>query len=94
MNTSRVYKGIEFVRISDLPEDQQIQLKNIDSSDLIIKIRTETELLTDCLMYKDYQHWFTSIYTKMSPVVEDVTPPKTTKLNLLTRLIHRLLPNT
>ncbi|TRX58376.1 hypothetical protein FNH22_13585 [Fulvivirga sp. M361] len=94
MNKSLIYKGIEFVRISDLPEDQQTQIRNIVSADLVIKIKTDTELFSDCLLYKDYKHWFESIYTRMSPAEEEPSSKKPRKIGLLARLIHRLLPNT
>ncbi|MGE0770389.1 MAG: hypothetical protein AB7K37_01670 [Cyclobacteriaceae bacterium] len=52
-----IYKGIEFVRISSLPEDQKQLIKSTLSSDKIIKILKENVLLNDCIQYQDYVQW-------------------------------------
>ncbi|MEM6361196.1 MAG: hypothetical protein AAF149_07355 [Bacteroidota bacterium] len=93
MQKARVYKGIHYVRISDLPEEQQIQIKNIESRNLIIKILTESELMSDCITYDDYRKWYQNIYTQVSPIeVEVANEPQ--KVSFMQWLKHRLLPNT
>ena len=52
------YKGIEFVRISSLPEDQKKVIWSSFKTQKIIKILRGNELLNDCLRYEDYQDWF------------------------------------
>ncbi|MEQ8362056.1 MAG: hypothetical protein RH948_04250 [Cyclobacteriaceae bacterium] len=52
------YKGIEFIRISKLPEEQRKQIVQALPSDNIIKILRESELLTDCVQFKHYEAWF------------------------------------
>ncbi len=97
MQKARIYKGIEFIRISDLPEDQQDQIKQMDTVDLVIKILTEEGLLSDCVSYKDYVHWYSNIYTKVSPALEEKmeeTKPEPTKVSFLNRLKNGLLPDT
>ena len=94
MEQARTYKGIEFIRISELPQDQQEQIRNIVSTDLVIKIKTDSELMSDCIVYNDYVKWYSSIYTKMSPAAEDPVQSKPARAKLLTRLKHRLLPDT
>ena len=94
MEKARVYKGIEFVRISNLPKDQQDQIKNIVSPDLVIKIKTDKELLPDCIVYSDYVKWYANIYTKVSPVENGPVQPSTTKATFLSRIKHKLLPDT
>lgn len=93
MENARSYKGIEYIRISDLPRDQQDQVRNIVSVDLVIKIKTDTTLLPDCILYKDYVKWYETIYTKMSPAESGALPPGPPKVNFLSRLMHKLLPN-
>ena len=56
------YKGIEFVRLSRLPEDQKVLLLQSLTSDKIIKILRENELLTDCVQYKHYEAWYGKLY--------------------------------
>jgi hypothetical protein len=55
------YKGIEFVRISSLPEDQKKAFWNSFDRHKIIKIMRNQELLNDCIQYNDYQEWFNRI---------------------------------
>jgi hypothetical protein len=52
------YKGIEFVRISSLPESQRILLKQSFDKSKIIKILKDDSLLSDCVVYSDYAEWF------------------------------------
>ncbi len=52
------YKGIEFVRLSRLPEVQKALIVKALPSDCIIKILRENELLTDCIQYKHYDAWY------------------------------------
>lgn len=51
------YKGIEFVRISSLPEDQKQAFWDSFDRHKIIKIMRNQELLNDCIQYSDYQAW-------------------------------------
>lgn len=94
MHKAKVYKGIHYVRVSDLPEDQQVQIKHIESKDLIIKILTESELMSDCITYQDYQNWYQNIYTRVSPAEVDEVAKDPQKVSFMQRLKHRLLPNT
>ena len=94
MQKAKVYKGIYYIRISELPEDQQVQIKNIDSKDLIIKILTDTELMSDCVAYADYQSWFQNIYTRVSPAQEEEKVQEPQKASVFRKLKHRLLPDT
>lgn len=52
------YRGIKFVRISSLPEDQKSVIWNSISSQNVIKILRGQELLNDCIRYEDYQEWY------------------------------------
>lgn len=56
------YKGIEFVRLSKLPEEQKALLVQALPSDHIIKILRENELLTDCVQFKHYEAWYCNSY--------------------------------
>ena len=57
-----IYKGIEFVRISALPDDQKQLIKSTLPSDKIIKILKENVLLNDCIQYHDYMQWSLDIH--------------------------------
>ena len=51
------FKGIEFVRISSLPEDQKEKIWQSFQQDKIIKIVKDQALLNDCNLYQDYLSW-------------------------------------
>lgn len=61
------YRGIEYIRISALPQEQRESIKQWLEADMIIKILTPEQLMSDCVLYKDYKHWFETIYTELSP---------------------------
>lgn len=62
-----IYKGIEFIRISSLPEEQKaFLLKNLPS-DKIIKILRDNVLLNDCIQYKDFLQWQDEMQHKSQP---------------------------
>jgi hypothetical protein len=51
------YKGIEFIRISDLPEDlRQLFWQTFDHKK-VIKILRSGSLLNDCVLLNDFMHW-------------------------------------
>ena len=53
-----IYKGIEYVRIFSLPDEQKTLLRQTFSRDKIIKILKENSLLSDCIQYTDYVRWY------------------------------------
>ncbi|MBX2913757.1 MAG: hypothetical protein KF856_00665 [Cyclobacteriaceae bacterium] len=57
-----IYKGIEFVRISHLPADQQEKIKASIKRDQIIKILIGNTLADDCVQYHHYKAWFLHTY--------------------------------
>lgn len=69
---SENFKGIEFVRISSLPEDQKEKIWNSFHHDKIIKIVKDTYLMNDCILYDDYLTWLkqqnTSVPTAGQPI--------------------------
>ncbi len=54
---AEIYRGIEFVRISILPEDQRAAIHRSIPTDKIIKILKDNSLLKDCVLYSDYIEW-------------------------------------
>ncbi len=53
---TETYGGIDYVRISSLPEDQ----KRLASREHlgVIKIQRGKELLSDCVPYRSYAEWY------------------------------------
>jgi hypothetical protein len=70
---SENYKGIKFVRISSLPQEQKAQIWNSFNINLIIKILKGETLLNDCLEYKHYVSWYEKIYAPQNNVAEVIT---------------------
>jgi len=60
------YKGIEFVRISTLPEDQRKMISTSPFQHKVIKILRDKELLDDCLSYDHYIEWYNQSYKTVS----------------------------
>jgi len=54
-----VYRGISFIRLSNLPRDQKQVISQTEIKR--IKIKTESSILTDCVQYLDYEKWYESI---------------------------------
>lgn len=54
---SEIYKGIEFIRISSLPEEQKSAIWTSFDQEKIIKILKVDALLNDCILYRDYLDW-------------------------------------
>jgi hypothetical protein len=73
------FKGIEFIRISKLPEEQKKQITQSLPSDHIIKILRENELLVDCVQFKHYEQWFTNHFDKQ-PKANGVVNPSESKV--------------
>jgi hypothetical protein len=51
---AEIFKGIEFIRISNLPEDQKEFITISIPKDRIIKILKDNVVLKDCVQYHDY----------------------------------------
>ena len=51
------FKGIEFVRISSLPQEQKEKIWQSFQQDKIIKIVRDQALMNDCILYEDYLSW-------------------------------------
>ena len=62
---ARFYKGIEFVRISELPLAQKKLLANTLNREIFITIKMNGETLRDCLQLKDYLSWYEAVYPKV-----------------------------
>jgi hypothetical protein len=72
------YKGIEFVRLSSLPEDQKQKIETTFNKNQIIKILKDSELLKDCIQYTDYNEWYTKYFK-----LDKTTSPNKIKRSLL-----------
>lgn len=70
---STIYKGIEFVEISALPNEQKTSLLQTVSPDLFIKILVDGKLMPRCIQYKDYEEWYDNSYQPTSKEASTTT---------------------
>ena len=73
----RIFKGIEFVVLSDLPENQQVLLR-FNSSMEWIKILIDGKILDNCIQYKEYSIWHATVYTNSVRATKSHAVPATT----------------
>jgi len=76
---STIYKGIEYVQVNSLPEDQKERLLQTINHDLFIKILVDEKLIGNCLLFKDYEIWYENVYraqhhTNDQPKLENTQP--------------------
>ena len=50
-----VYKGIEFISLDELAEDLKEEILEIVSEDLVIKILVDDRVVSNCILFPDYQ---------------------------------------
>ena len=55
---AKIFKGIEYIVVTDLPITQRERLINTISPDLFIKIMIDGKIIGQCLQYKDYSSWY------------------------------------
>lgn len=66
----RVYRGIEYINIQELPIDQQQALHQSPSYPERVKIMIEGKILDGCLLYRSYLEWYVQVYK--APVVQSI----------------------
>lgn len=66
------YKGIEFVRFQELPIGQQLLLQHNTGFERI-NILMGGKISRDCIQYKDYSDWYTSVFLKSIPVQNELS---------------------
>lgn len=76
MVCSKVYKGIEYVQLNELPIDQQEKIQGTLNRELFIKILINGEILSNCIQYKNYRSWFENVYAvkgERGKIIEEKT---------------------
>lgn len=70
---SKIFKGIEFVQVSELPQAQREELTQSINPDLFIKLLIDGKIISGCLQYKDYNRWYSEFYqSKLNAAREQV----------------------
>ena len=81
---AEVFKGIEFIRICNLPEDQKEFIAFSISKDNIIKILKDNVVMKDCIQYHVYLSLY-SQYKAQSPRIQ-TKPPSSKKIQSVYKL--------
>lgn len=80
---AKFYRGIEFISVSELPADQQLLLQHVQEPERI-KILMDGKILSNCIQYRDYCHWFTTVYQRsVQPVTIEETQVTLTPVQVL-----------
>lgn len=79
--SSKIYKGIEFVQLNELPKDQKDKISQAFTEDSLIKILIDDTIVSNCIQYKEYELWFETVYRKsiQLPVVRPERFTESTK---------------
>ena len=59
---SKIYRGIEYVQLNELPKDQKEKISESLNEDTLIKILIDEWVVSNCIQYKDYELWFDNVY--------------------------------
>lgn len=59
---AKIFKGIEYVQINELPQTQREVLTKTINPDLFIKLLVDGKIISGCLQYKDYSQWYQNHY--------------------------------
>ena len=70
---SKIFKGIEYVQVSELPQAQREFLAQSINPELYIKLLIEGKIISGCLQYKDYTQWYQEQYQAKVNAVRDQT---------------------
>jgi hypothetical protein len=71
MVKSTIYKGIEFVTVSSLSEEEQELFRRTFKRSLLIKIMIDKAIVHDCIQYRDYVLWH-AIYIEQNASIKQM----------------------
>ncbi len=54
----KIFKGIEFIELNDLPSEQAASFVEWASRDAFIKILIKDKVVSNCIQYKEYKRWY------------------------------------
>ena len=73
---SKIYKGIQYIQLSELPVAQQEHLLRTLRSDYFIKIMIDGSIVGQCIQYKDYERWYDGVYNLDAERVKEKRVPE------------------
>lgn len=74
---SKIFKGIQYVEVNQLPSEQSNSILKSFDEDAFIKILMDGKILSRCIQYRDYEAWYHTVYRPgTQPVLEKVPKVK------------------
>jgi hypothetical protein len=70
---STIFKGIEYIQLSQLPEEQREKILETINRSLIIKILIDGKIVGNCLQYKDYDSWYENVFAPAKQTIAQAT---------------------
>jgi hypothetical protein len=70
---AKVYKGIEFININELPANQKLLIQH-NAELQRIKILLDGKIVNDCIQFREYEQWYALVFktsVPKSPVKEE-----------------------
>lgn len=58
---AKIFRGIEFINVSELPGDQQLLLQHSRDPERI-KILMDGKILSNCIQYHEYCQWYSAVF--------------------------------
>lgn len=72
---AKVYKGIEFIGIDELPSKQQVLLSENKTIERI-KILIDGKIVSNCVQYQHYTTWYSTTFeTQNNVVIKTINAP-------------------
>lgn len=71
---SKIFKGIEYVQVSELPQSQRDILTQTINPELYIKLLIDGKIISGCLQYKDYTKWYLESYQEYLDAMRNQEP--------------------
>lgn len=59
---SKIFKGIQYVEVNQLPSEQSNSILETFDEDAFIKILMDGKVHKGCIQYKDYEAWYHTVY--------------------------------
>lgn len=73
---AKIFKGIEYVQVSELPHTQREILTQTINPDLFIKLLVDGKIISGCLQYKHYNQWYQEHFQSQVTPVRGLAPGK------------------
>lgn len=58
------YRGIDYIRLNDLPDNQYLSFMEWVGKESIITIQVNGNALKNCVQYSDYCYWFDKVFSE------------------------------